>query len=264
MKTIFLSLLILASSFVYSQTHGTLTFKATTVNYPAPYSPLHILAIWISKESGQWVKTRKYMAVNVLYRQYLTNFKNATNGTYNAIDAITGPTLSSHVTHIVYWDGKDVNGNIVPDGVYRVYIEFTSANATGKLYFAQFTKGRVPQSIKPPNQPFFTNISVNWRPVAFPGIINPIENLASFECYPNPFSDYIVLNYSSTNTLPVIFRVFDPLNRNIKTFHFNTYSDNASVTWDGRDNGGNMIKPGIYYVSAEQGEIKKVVKIIKK
>lgn len=265
MKPIFLALFSLTASVLFGQTTGTLTFSVTTVNYSAPYSPAHILAIWISNDNVQWVKTRKYLAQNPVYRQYLTNFRIATGNTYNAIDAITGPTLPNHVTHTVSWDGKDVNGNLVADGNYRIYIEFTSANATGKLHYIQFTKGPQAQMLTPANQPNFTNMSLSWAPKSTVGVENEIANVRILDCFPNPFSDHAYITLRSERKLPVIINIYNNLGQTVKSFILNTNAGyvEEKLLWDGTDQRGQMASNGIYFIGAEQGGTKQVLKVIK-
>ncbi|MDP2422727.1 MAG: DUF2271 domain-containing protein [Bacteroidales bacterium] len=262
MKIIYFILFSMLASYLQGQTAGTLTFTVTTINYSAPYSPTHILAIWISNENVQWIKTRKFMAQNPIYKQYLTNFRNTTSGTYNAIDAITGPTIPNHISHTVYWDGKDVNGNLVSDGNYRVYIEFTSANATGKLHFLQFVKGPLEQTLNPASQPNFTNMSLKWSPQGV-GIEDEKTIYPLLACFPNPFSDYIYVAFKTPNHLPARVIVYDNSGRQVRNLCFEAIPDKNQIIWDGKNQDGNPVSRGIYYISAEQGENKQMRKVIK-
>lgn len=246
-------------SVAFGQTSGTMTFTTKTVTYSAPYSPRHILAIWIADGNGTWVKTRKRIYQNTAYRQYLTNFKNATNSTYNATDAITGATLQSHQTHTVSWDGKDVNGNLVADGTYRVYIEFTSANATGKLYYCEFTKGPDAFTLTPANQTNFQDISVAWTPEAT-GIENKDIKTEGIVCYPNPFTDK--LNIKNIPAATTCVNVVDLTGRLIRTLHCPS-EKGGCVEWDGRNEEGRLTPPGIYMISWNNGTVKKAVKTIR-
>ncbi len=139
---------------------GELTFTVRTVTQNGTYAPKHVLAIWIEDADG-FVKTRKAMANQ--RKQYLYTWKAASN--YNVVDAITGSTLNSHQTHTVSWDCVDLDGNIVPDGDYEVWVEFTEKHAQGPLYTLTFTKGPNAQSITPPNQTYFKDIELDFVPL---------------------------------------------------------------------------------------------------
>ena len=140
-------------------TPGLVTFTVKTVTENGTYSPKNILAIWVEK-NGVFVKTRKAMAN--ARKQYLYTWKAASN--YNVIDAITGPTLTSHQTHTVEWDCTDLEGNVVPDGEYTMRIEYTDKHAQGPLYSINFMKGTEPVTITPQNQPYFINMQLTYEP----------------------------------------------------------------------------------------------------
>lgn len=143
-----------------ANTPGNLTFTVRTVSAGGNYAPKHVLAIWI-EHNNTFVKTRKAMANQ--RKQYLYTWKAASN--YNVVDAITGPTLTSHTTHTVTWDCTDLDGNIVEDGHYVVWVEFTDKHAQGPLYNIDFMKGPDPQSANPPDETYFKDISLEFTPV---------------------------------------------------------------------------------------------------
>jgi len=139
---------------------GELSFTIRTVTANGNYSPKHVLAIWV-ESNDVFVKTRKAMASQ--RKQYLYTWAAASN--FNTVDAITGPTLTSHQTHTVTWDCTDLNGDIVPDGDYVVYTEFTDKHAQGPLYTITFTKGPDPQFISPPDETYFKDIVLSFTPI---------------------------------------------------------------------------------------------------
>ncbi len=169
-----LSLILLFTSFTdkYEEvrtvnTPGVVTFKVTTLPAGGTYSPRHVFAIWIEKD-GIFVKTRKAMAN--ARKQYL--YKWAASSNYNVTDAITGATLTSHQTHTVQWNCTNVSGNVVPDGIYTLWVEFTDKHAQGPFYSIQFNKGTEPVLITPPNQTYLTNMELSYAPAIVPGDAN--------------------------------------------------------------------------------------------
>lgn len=144
---------------IKSTTGGELTFTIRTVTAGGNYSPKHVLAIWIEND-GDFIKTRKAMANQ--RKQYLYTWKNASN--YNVVDAITGSTLTTHQTHTVSWDCTDLDGDIVPDGEYDVYAEFTDKHAQGPLYTLSFTKGPDGVSFSPADETYFKDIELDFIP----------------------------------------------------------------------------------------------------
>jgi len=161
-----ISLFILFSGFsnsegeIVSTDGGEMSLTVRTVTANGTYSPKHVLAIWIEDTDG-FVKSRKVMGSQ--RKQYLYTWVNSSN--YNVVDAITGPTLTSHQTHTVVWDCKDLDGNIVPDGEYVVYAEFTDRHAQGPLYSTTFTKGPDPTFLSPPDETYFKDIVLTFTPL---------------------------------------------------------------------------------------------------
>lgn len=139
---------------------GELSFTVRTVTANGNFSPRHVLAIWIEDLNG-FVKSRKVMANQ--RKQYLYTWVSSSN--YNVVDAITGATLNSHQTHTVTWDCTDLNGEIVPDGDYVVWAEFTEQHAQGPLFSATFTKGPDTQVLTPPDETYFKDIVITFTPV---------------------------------------------------------------------------------------------------
>jgi flagellar hook assembly protein FlgD len=97
------------------------------------------------------------------YKVHLVKWNQMSSG--NTIDAITGATLTSHQSHTAIWNGKDKNGNLLPDGNYKVYIEFTEDNSAqptkpdGPWVAFPFTKGVI--ETQNPSDVYFTYNSQN-------------------------------------------------------------------------------------------------------
>jgi hypothetical protein len=134
-----------------------MAFSVLTVSQGGRYSPDNIGAIWVENSSGQWVKT---LAVWALLRQrYLSKWSSVSGS--NKTDAITSATLRNHQTHNVSWNLKDASGNAVPPGEYTVWVEVTDHNGAGATTSASFSVGSAPFSSTPPNQTYYTNMSIN-------------------------------------------------------------------------------------------------------
>lgn len=142
-----------------STTGGIATFTVRTVPFGGNFAPKHVLAIWVEDADG-FVKTRKAMAQQ--RKQYLYTWHAASN--YNVVDAITGPTLTSHQTHTVSWNCKDLDGNLVPDGEYTFWVEFTDKHAQGPLYTLSFTKGPEGIVMTPPDETYFKDLEFEFTP----------------------------------------------------------------------------------------------------
>lgn len=155
-----------------STTGGEMTFTVRTVTDNGNYSPRHVLAIWIEDANG-FVKTRKAMANS--RKQYLYTWRAASD--YNIVDAISGSTLNSHQTHTITWDCKDLSGNLVPDGDYTVYVEFTEKHAQGPLFSINFTKGATAQNFTPADESNFKDMALTFEPLVadYTYVMNELE-----------------------------------------------------------------------------------------
>lgn len=147
------------------QTNGKLEVSITTSKFGGEYAPRNIVAFWIEDESGKFVKT--LLAYADKRKNYLTNWKNATNAAmvqYNVVDAVTAATQNSHDTRTCYWDGTDFDKKITSDGKYYLCAELTDKNGTGNFSKFEFTKSNSPFNITPANSPSFSSISIKWSP----------------------------------------------------------------------------------------------------
>ena len=147
-------------------TDGTLTFTVRTVSYGGSYAPRNAGAIWVTNSSNQFVKTIKIWAQS--YRSKLVKWV-ASSGN-NTTGAITSASLNSHQLHTVTWNGTNTSNVAVPDGDYKINVEFAEHNATtnnpGKYKYVTFTKSAVAVDITPANETYFTNMHLTWAPVA--------------------------------------------------------------------------------------------------
>ena len=141
---------------------GTLTVKVTTVSYGGKYARKNVGAIWITDTQDRFVKTLELWANK--RKKHLVKWNTSSGG--NVVDATTGATVRSHRQHTAKWNCTDTNGNVVADGVYRVYVEFTEDNSSssgkpqGKWFLAEFTKGPSDQTVTPSDKQYFKNIEL--------------------------------------------------------------------------------------------------------
>lgn len=187
MKKAFLTavLMLFAITWISAQTEGSLTVSAATSTAGGNYSPKNIVAIWIEDAQGQWVKT--LLAYAQTRRTHLNTWEAATTAAgsaFNTVDAVTGATRTSHGTRTCTWDCTDVNGTLLADGTYSIWMELTDKNNTGNYSHFTFTKGPTPESQTPANVPSFSSISINWVPV-ITAVIDP-EVEKSYQVTPNP------------------------------------------------------------------------------
>jgi len=148
-----------------AQTPGELAVTATTGSAGGNYAPRNILAIWIEDADGNFVKTLMAYAQN--RRTHLNTWQASTaaaGSEFDVTDAITGATRNSHANRSAMWDATDFNGNVVPDGEYKLWFELTDKNGTGNFGSVGFSKTNEAQLINPFDLPSFTAINIQWQP----------------------------------------------------------------------------------------------------
>jgi hypothetical protein len=119
-----------------------LSVSVTTTAPGGRYQPRNVGAIWIADDAGAFVKSLDVWGNRRL--SHVTAWNAATKAAGvpgNKVDAVSSATLTAHRTHNVTWNCEDYNGQVVPDGAYRVYFEVTDSNNSGPNHFETFTKG---------------------------------------------------------------------------------------------------------------------------
>lgn len=232
-------------------TDGTLTFTAKTVSNGATYSPKNVLAIWIKDANGNFVISRKVMANN--RKQHLVKWM-ASSGN-NSADATTGATLSNHQTHTVTWDCRDLTGNLVPDGDYQVWIEYTSRNSAnggspGPSYSTTFTKGTVTFNPTIPDEAYFINMTLLYEPSAV-GISDSKEADNFFTLMPNPAVDECTVELNLTEGSYVNVSVYDLNGRRVMEAFDGYIADNKENIII--SNNSHQLVPGTYIVRVNTG-----------
>jgi hypothetical protein len=132
----------------------TLGITVRTTPFGGRYQPRNVGAVWIEDADGGFVKTVKVWART--RRRYLEGWLDASGG--NVVDAVTGATLSSHVTHQVLWELTDLAGCEVPDGDYQVVMELTDRNGPGALARFPLTKRGDPVTLTPADVATFHDV----------------------------------------------------------------------------------------------------------
>ena len=152
---------------------ATFTFTTTITTSPV-FSPTNVLAVWIEKPGGEFVRTVAQLAISK--KQYLLGWNMASAG--NLVDAVTGASFTAHGTRTYIWNVRDVNKALVPDGNYIVKMELADNNATSKATLNeaafQFTVGPTAITTMPANVGGFNNVTIAFDPTANPDLGTPV------------------------------------------------------------------------------------------
>ncbi len=239
----------LSATVAPASTDGTVTFSVLTVSNGATYSPKNVLAIWVKDAQGNFVISRKVMAAN--RKQHLVKWV-ASSGN-NSVNATTGATLSNHQTHTITWDCRDVSGNLVPDGTYEIWVEYTSRNsasggAVGPFTKVAFTKGLDVVSLTPADETYFKNMVLNYSPLNVSIEDKSMLNIA-FSAFPNPFSDKLNVSFDLPQSDFVNISVYDLTGKRVSELVNEVLPQgNNSFCWAGTIENGKKLNPGVYFL----------------
>ncbi len=149
---------------------GTVRLEVTTRSTGGKYSPRHVLAVWVTDAQGRFVRTLMLKAKR--QRSRLVAWQASSSGnTVGLTDAVTGATATQHRAITVDWDCRDAAGAAVPDGWYRILVEFSERNGSGPLTppgAIRVRKGPEPYAAEPGDLEFFRGMRVSYRPLVSP------------------------------------------------------------------------------------------------
>lgn len=221
--SIFMAVVFVSYS-TMAQTAGTLTFnftevaKANSVTYQS--QGRHIIVVWIENNNGTFVKTllKNGGSTQGSTEDHLPTWSVNAGGTQNnctnanstgasssspTVQSVSGATLTSFTNRLTSWNGKDVTGNVVADGSYKVFIEETWSHSGTVVRSFNFTKGSSADVQSPTADANFSNISLAWNP-ASSGIEENSVN-TGVKIYPNPSADGIFnVEFTKANEISVI------------------------------------------------------------
>ncbi len=149
----------------------------------------------------------KVMAVD--RKQYLYTWNVQSGG--DETDATTGETLLAHQAHTITWNCQNLSNELVPDGDYKIWIEFTDQHAQGPIHSVGFTVSSSTFNVDPADQTYFKDMSLDYDPVGT-GFENIIGN-QSLSVFPNPAREVLHIQFQSEENGPVDVQLIDLLGR---------------------------------------------------
>ncbi len=244
-------------------TPGTLTFTVKTVTNNSTYSPRNVLAIWIKDAGGTFVVSRKVMANT--RKQHLVKWNASSGG--NTVTATTGATLTSHQTHTVTWNGKNAAGADMPDGIYQIWVEYTSTNSAsngnqGPFLTVEFDKGPAIQHIAPANATYYQDIVADWVPLGV-GTGDLSKAGASVKIYPNPFSDQTSIQLNCERPSQAYISVYNASGQKVAELLNDSFTAGTrNFTWNGSSDSGQKLGNGMYLVHIQVNGFTEIQKIV--
>jgi len=141
-----------------------------------------------------------------------------------------------------YSQTVNVSGKLTAStvGVQNASVTFINENDTTKKYYATTD-----------NEGYF-NIGIITS--VSPDINNIPSEFQLEQNYPNPFSESTAIVYKLNKQIDVQLRIYDILGREVRKFNFeNQTSGIHGIHWDGRNNYGGKLAPGVYFYQLVSG-----------
>lgn len=89
----------------------------------------------------------------------------------------------------------------------------------------------------------------------------PSKKLTSVQISPNPFREKVMINYQISPSTDLKIRIYDATGRLVTSLKSGGTSN--SLVWDGRDNVGRAVSPGVYFIRLETNDYQKIEKVIR-
>jgi flagellar hook assembly protein FlgD len=230
-------------------TDGSVIFTVLSVSNGATYSPRNVFAIWIKDAEGNFVISRKVMAAS--RKVHLVKWM-ASSGN-NSVGAITGATLPNHQFHTISWDCRDQAGELVPDGVYEIWVEYTSRNSAnggdlGPFTHVSFEKATTALSLDFPDETYFKDMNLQYSPSNV-GIEESLSDKMKWKAYPNPATEGIHFSFDAPNSGFLNVTIYDLEGKRISEL-IDERIEQQSYTfyWNSQETSHGKVAPGVYLV----------------
>jgi hypothetical protein len=149
---------------------GTLKISFLTKVSHGLYSPRNYGAVWIEDVHSKYVRTLEVWAgsehQNAVVQWYVRSCRQELAAAGATPDAVTSATLPGPEIHELAWDGKASNGEVVPDGDYKVWMQVTEDEIfpEGPFVGIAFTKGTSRQVTTVDETEGFKDIKLEYVP----------------------------------------------------------------------------------------------------
>ncbi len=101
-------------------------------------------------------------------------------------------------------------------------------------------------------------------PRSKPSVAKPPERFRLYQNVPNPFEQHTEISYDLAHRMPVRLEVYNVLGQKVRTLVDGEQSEGRyRAEWDGRDEFGHRVGPGIYFYRIAIGPAEKCMKMVK-
>jgi hypothetical protein len=157
-------------------TAGSLTVTFSTVEVGGAWHPANVGAVWIEwidpTDPTNFKKERFVRTVAKWAAERIESLETWTTricANKEEMDAVSKATFPDHSQmHMGEWDTKDINGQVVPDGDYKLYVEVTEFEEQGPISSFKFTKGPTALMLPPQDGSNVKGLTLTYTPTPPP------------------------------------------------------------------------------------------------
>lgn len=110
---------------------------------------------------------------------------------------------------------------------------------------------------------FIHELAAELNSTSIPAGDSPAKGLVLHDAVPNPFNPATVLSFTLASASPVKLSIFDPAGREIAVIlDDDVDAGRHKVTWDGRDQAGDLVSSGVYLYRIEAGTVSDTKRLV--
>jgi hypothetical protein len=150
----------------------------------------------------------------------------------------------------------------IQSAIYPVRVDFNGTDPGMVIDIREGVTG-IRHRVSSGQSVYIEDSRVNGFSVSVIGTVSLPMEFALGQNYPNPFNPATITNYQLPTTNHVDIVVYDLLGRNIRTLVHGVVSAGYHTTeWDGRDESGNAVPSGVYFMRMTSGDFSMARKLM--
>ena len=163
------------------------------------------------------------------------------------VEANQGSTATVEITSNVPWTASSdqtwltVNPTSgTGNQAFIIIADVNHASAARTATVTLIVKGADPKTIVVTQQTIVT------------GVNETEQNIAQFKCYPNPFTQEIAIEIRNPKQEKVTVDIYNMAGQRIKNLLLGNTSEQMNLSWNGINEGGQQVPPGVYVCKVNQ------------
>jgi len=121
--------------------------------------------VWIEDPERRYVKSLAFWGMKYTLMTFTTFMQTRLGCKDDVVDVMAGPTIQSHITHSLTWSGANIDGDIVPQGSYVLWLELeTQEEPHFPASQIPMPLGDMPWTTQIAPMPIHKDLTLTWTP----------------------------------------------------------------------------------------------------